>query len=85
MLISYLNSDHLQEAGPSGLSFARGRSMGMINVIVVVVLFGRRRKTEKEMEENIWRRKINGDADQPTNQLSDRANIVQSAYSKDGK
>ena len=57
----------------------------VVIVFVVVVSFWTRRKTEKEMEENIWRRKINGDADQPTNQLSDRANIVQSAYSKDGK
>ena len=63
----------------------------MLVLLLVVVVGGgggvsfRRRMTKKEMEENIWRRKINGDADQPTNQPSDRANIVQSAFSKDGK
>ena len=56
-----------------------------VGVVVVGGGWWWRRRTKTEMEENIWRRKINGDADQPTNQLSDRANIVQSAYSKDGK
>ena len=69
--------DYLQEALDDGVVVVVGGGSG--------VSFRRRRKTKKEMEENIWRRKINGDADQPTNQLSDRANIVQSAYSKDGK
>ena len=31
-------------------------------IVVIVVSFWRRRKTEKEMEENIWRRKIANDA-----------------------
>ena len=38
----------------------------------------------KELEEeniwSTWRRKINGDTDQPTNQPTDRVNIVQSAF-----
>ena len=37
------------------------------------------------MEENIWRRKINGDADQPTDGATDRAIKVQPAFSKGGK
>ena len=62
----------------------------MLVLLLLVVSGGggvsfRRLRTKKEMEENIWRGKINGDADQPTNQPSDRANIVQSAFSKDGK
>ena len=69
--------DHLHEVLDDGV------------VVVVVggggVSFRRRRKAKKEMEENIWRRKINGDANQRTNQPTDRANIVQSAFSKDGK
>ena len=40
----------------------------VVIVFVVVVSFWTRRKTEREMEENIWRRKINGDANQPTDQ-----------------
>ena len=40
----------------------------VVIVFVVVVSFWTRRKTEKEMEENIWRRKINGDANQLTDQ-----------------
>ena len=40
------------------------------------------KKTEKEKEQNNWRRKINGNNDQPTNQLTDRANTEQYAYSK---
>ena len=69
--------DHLQEAFDVGVVVGGGGGCG--------VLFRRRRKTKKEREENIWIRKINGDANQPTNQLTDRANIVQSAFSKDGK
>ena len=41
----------------------------------------RRKRTKKEMEENIWRRKIADDANQPT----DRTNIVQSAFLNVGK
>ena len=36
----------------------------IIVVVVVFVLFWRKRKTKKEMVENIWRRKVNGDTDQ---------------------
>ena len=40
--------------------------MIIVIVLVVVVSVWIRRKTEREMEENIRRRKINGDANQPT-------------------
>ena len=48
-----------------------------VGVVAVVVdgdgvSFRRRRKTKKEIEENIWRRKINGDANQPTDQPTGR-------------
>ena len=35
------------------------------------------------MKQNNWRRKINGNNDQPTNQLIDRANTEQCAYSNE--
>ena len=53
----------------------------VVIVVIVVVTFRTRRKTEKEMEENIWRRKIADDANRPTN----TTNIVQSAFSNVGK
>ena len=53
----------------------------VVVVVVVVISIWRRRKTEKEMKENIWRRKMVTPTDRPTN----RANIVQSAFSKGGK
>ena len=46
-------------------------------VFAVVVSFQRKRKTEKEMKDNIWRRK--------TDQQTDQPNKVQSAFSKVGK
>ena len=53
--------NHLQEAGPSGWWFAMIRKrLWMIIVVDVVVV------VEKEMEENICKRKINRDTDQPT-------------------
>ena len=63
--------DHLQEAFNVGVVVVGGGG----------VSFMRPRKTKKEMKENIWRWKINGDANQPT----DRANTVQSAFWEDGK
>ena len=53
----------------------------VVIVVVVVVSFWTRRKTEKGMEENIWRRKISDDANRPT----DRTNIGQSAFLNVGK
>ena len=41
----------------------------VVIVFVVVVSFWTRRKTEKEMEENIWRRKISDDANRPTGRV----------------
>ena len=73
----------------SNLTRPRKQCKSLIDVLILKIIwrmkmsfFGRRKKTEKEKEQNNWRRKINGNNDQPTNQLTDRANTEQYAYSK---
>ena len=47
----------------------------MLVLLLLVVVDGgarRRRKTKKEMEENIWRRKLNGDTDRLTDRPTGR-------------
>ena len=44
-------------------------------IVVVFVLFWRRRKTVKKIEGNIWRGKINGDGDRATNRQGEYSAI----------